>query len=154
MKIRIELDSDFVEEEIIIKCASISDDIAKLEKLISAHAKSPATFLFLRDGKEYFLPVSEVLIFETESSVVYAHFKTEVYRVKQKLYELENLLPNQFTRVSKSAIINVDKVMAVTYNIAATSLVEFRHSHKKVYASRHYYKELKERLQERINYEK
>ena len=52
-------------------------------------------------------------------------------------------------RISKSAIVNMNKVYSITKNIAASSTVEFGDSHKKVYVSRNYYKALVERLAEK-----
>ena len=66
-----------------------------------------------------------------------------------KLYQLEELLPNAFLRISKSAIVNLNQVYSITRNLTASSLVEFMHSHKRVYVSRNYYKMLVERLAEK-----
>ena len=75
-------------------------------------------------------------------------YKRQVYEVKYKLYELEGILPNNFMRVSKSTILNVNYIYSITRNLTSSSLVEFKNTHKKVYVSRYYYKPLKIKLSE------
>lgn len=73
----------------------------------------------------------------------------EIYQTRYKLYELEELLPGQFMRVSKSAILNTSHVYSITKNLSSSSVVQFRNTHKQVYVSRMYYKPLKCKLEEK-----
>ena len=114
----------------------------------------PAEMTFYKDNQEFYFPIGNVLFFETDGDRIYAHTASEVFRIKYRLYELDAVLPKQFVRASKSAVINVTHVYSVSRNITASSLVEFKNSHKHVYVSRHYYKEVRQRLNERSNYEK
>ncbi len=154
MKIRIEVQTELTEDEIIIRCAEVDDTIRNIQKLIAAQACSGTGIVFYQDDREFYFPPGDVLFFETESETVYAHTASDCFRVKFRLYELETMLGGQFVRVSKSAIINVAHVFAITRNLAASSRVEFRNSRKHLYVSRHYYAALKERLTERNRYEK
>lgn len=68
---------------------------------------------------------------------------------KQRLYELEEILPNQFLRVSKSTIANVSEIYSLQKsNLSTTSCAAFRNSHKQIFVSRHYSRVLKEKLVE------
>lgn len=78
-----------------------------------------------------------------------AHTIQDMYRIKYRLYELEEMLPGYFLRISKSAILNTKKIFAIDRNLSSASLVSFQGTHKKVYVSRRYYKPLKDRLEER-----
>lgn len=77
---------------------------------------------------------------------------TKIY-IKYRLYELEEILPKYFVRVSKSTILNVNQVYSIDKNITSSSIIKFSKSYKQVYVSRNYYKILKQRLEERRNYE-
>ncbi|GAA0867153.1 hypothetical protein GCM10008918_01340 [Lactobacillus kefiranofaciens subsp. kefiranofaciens] len=77
-----------------------------------------------------------------------AHTKRHAYLVKYKLYELENILGAGFMRISKSAIINLDQIYGLTRSISNCK-IQFHDSYKTVYASRRYYKDLRNRLNER-----
>ncbi|MEG0578156.1 MAG: LytTR family DNA-binding domain-containing protein, partial [Bacilli bacterium] len=68
-----------------------------------------------------------------------AHTIDNAYQVKYKLYELEEILTNNFMRVSKSTIVNIDYIYSIERNITSSSIVEFQNTHKKVYVSRYYY---------------
>lgn len=80
-----------------------------------------------------------------------AHTINHSYAVKYKLYELENLLGGQFMRVSKSTILNLDQIYALTKSISNCQ-IQFHHSYQTVYVSRRYYRELKDKLNERRTY--
>lgn len=89
------------------------------------------------------------MFFETEGSTINVHTRDNIYRTKLKLYELEEMLPGNFMRVSKQAILNINKIYAIDKNISASSLVHFKDTHKQVYVSRYYFKPLKNRLDEK-----
>ena len=65
-----------------------------------------APLTFYKDRSEYFLDLGTLLFFETDGKRICGHTRNEAYEVKQKLYELEELLPIAFCRISKSAIVN------------------------------------------------
>lgn len=144
MKVTIEVDENLAEECVVIKCRELNDNIIKLQKTLSE--KADMTILLHKDDKEYYMPLENILFFETENKIIRAHTKNEMYETTYKLYELEELLPRYFMRISKSAIVNMNKIYSITKNIAASSTVEFGDSHKKVYVSRNYYKMLVEKL--------
>ncbi|MGL5415028.1 MAG: LytTR family DNA-binding domain-containing protein [Clostridium sp.] len=150
MKIRIEIDDGILEDEVVIRCRGISDEILEIQNMILDKAKRSSGIEFYKNDKEYYISLSNVLFFETNSNKeIDAHTKDEVYKVKYKLYELEEILPSEFMRVSKSAIININKIHSILKNITSTSLVEFKNTEKKIYVSRTYYKDLKLKLSEK-----
>ena len=149
MKIRIELESEIKENEVIIKCSELSDEVTRIQKVISELIAEKREMIFYKENTEYYICIDDVLFFETEESLIYAHMLSEVYQVKYKLYELEEILPKNFVRVSKSTILNINHIYSITRNITSSSLVEFKNTHKKVYVSRSYYKVLKLRLLEK-----
>ena len=86
---------------------------------------------------------------ETDGNAIQVHTRDDIYQTRYKLYELEELLPGQFMRVSKSAIMNTSHVYSITKNLSSSSVVQFRDTHKQVYVSRMYYKPLKCKLEEK-----
>ncbi|OCN03813.1 hypothetical protein A4S06_04395 [Erysipelotrichaceae bacterium MTC7] len=153
MKIHIELIEDENDEEIIIKTKDITKEVKDIQKFIQNRLKGVKRLVLYKDEEELFVPVEQILFFETSTDGVYAHTKNDAYVVKLRLYELEKELPDSFMRVSKSTIINLSKIMSLQKNITSSSLVRFMNSVKEVYVSRMYYKELKLRLHERSYYE-
>ncbi|MCI9069801.1 LytTR family DNA-binding domain-containing protein [Clostridium sp.] len=149
MKLRIELDNQIKENEIIIKCSELSEEITKIQNIIFELISEKKEMIFYKGNTEYYICVDDILFFETEESLIYAHTLNEVYQVKYKLYELEEILPQNFIRISKSTILNINHIYSITRNITSASLVEFKNTHKKVYVSRGYYKVLKLKLLEK-----
>lgn len=157
MKIRMEIDEVLQEDEIIIRCRTLDDTIQSLQAAISAHLAGTGTnsvdslrYLTLkRADTDYFIPIEEILFFETEDKCVYAHTKEQSFQTEFKLYELEEMLSGNFMRISKAALVNLNHIYSITRNITASSVIEFQGTAKNVYVSRHYYKALLERLTER-----
>lgn len=155
MKVRIDFEESLVEDEIIIKCKRIDDTIQRIQNVILDVTQTTQKLSFYKDDKEYYLPVTSILFFETSNNSIDAHTADNVYHVKYKLYELEKLLPKDFLRVSKSTILNINHVLSITRNITSSSLVQLNKTHKQVYVSRYYFKDLREKLkiERRNNYE-
>ncbi len=149
MRIRIEIDQDLEEEEIIIKSSVLDERVQKIQNAVNEVIQSRHKLVFYKGDTAYYLKLEDILFFETEGSGVQAHTKQDIYRIKYKLYELEELLPGYFMRVSKSAILNIRCIYSINRSVAAPVIVQFQDSHKQVFVSRYYYKPLRERLEEK-----
>lgn len=147
MKVTIQLDDSLQENEVIIRCRELDDSVTALQKKISEH-DGKLRLSFFKDNTEFFISLDQVLFFETSGSVIDAHTADDIFQIKLRLYELEDVLPHNFIRVSKSTIINTSKIYSIEKNITSSSLVKFEGSHKQVYVSRSYYKSFKQRLDE------
>ena len=78
------------EDEIIIKCQNLSEDIQNLlQKLKQGNTKIAG---HNEDGIHLLEP-DEIYYFETVDNKVFACCKKEVYEVREKLYILEDMLP-------------------------------------------------------------
>lgn len=149
MKVKIEIDPALAEDEVIIRCRRMDEHILKLQRDIT-QAEPEKNCIALRDAdSSYFVPLEEILFFETEGKQIQAHTASRMYLTEHKLYELEESLPGSFMRISKSTIVNLDHIYSITKNLTASSAVAFYGTPKKVYVSRSYYKALIERLGER-----
>ncbi len=149
MKIKIEIDEGLAEEEIVIRCKSLNEDVISIQKRITDAVNSRMQLEVTKGETEYYLTVEEVLFFETDASGVVVHTATQIYETKYRLYELEELLPGDFIRVSKSSILNASKIRAIHKNITGASEVEFIGSSKKVFVSRNYFKILMAKIEEK-----
>lgn len=149
MKIKIEFDEQLQEEEIIIRCSTLTEKIQKLQRIISEANSSSEKMILFKNETEYYLNLDDILFFETGMHGIEAHTVDDIFQSKCKLYELEEILPGSFMRISKSAILNTNRVYAINRNLTASSVIEFQHTHKQVYVSRNYYKPLKHKLEEK-----
>ena len=147
MKVVIELDEELDEECIVIKCRRLDDNIVSIQKLLTDEGNGERDILLYKGDKSYYVPLSKILFFETENKHIWAHTASDMFETEYKLYELEELLPGYFMRISKSTIVNLNHIYSITKNITSSSVIEFNECHKQVYVSRNYYKALIERLE-------
>lgn len=140
MKVRLEIDDTLKEDEIVISTKKYTDEI----KLLIESSKSKPKIQFFKQDTEYYLDLDSILFFESDNGKVFSHTTNDMFSTVQKLYELEKILPNHFIRISKSTILNIQKIYSLSHSVSS-HLVTFQNSHKQVYVSRMYYKLLKER---------
>ena len=149
MKVKIEIVEGIEEEEVVIRCGALSDSVISLQNYLSKQNDGKRC-LALTDGEtDFFIPTCDICFFETQGREIRAHTADRIFTCSYKLYELEELLPGCFMRVSKSTIVNLDRVYSVTRNLTASSVVEFSGSCKQAFVSRAYYKAMTERLRTR-----
>ncbi len=147
MKLKVEISND-AEDEIIIKCSSITDEVKLLQDMIGNVIENNAKLVLTSGDVEYFVPRNDILFFESESGRTAAHTSDKMLYTNYKLYELEKVLPQSFIRVSKSCILNCSRVSGINKNITGASEVQFSASRKIVYVSRMYYKSFREKMDE------
>ena len=149
MKIKIEIDQDLNEAEVIIRGQQIDEEIQSVQKVLTQLTHKSPKLTFVKDDKEFFFALKEILFFETENNTTYAHTRDEIFKVKYRIYELEELLTSDFVRISKSAIVNIQPIYAITRYIGTPNTIQFNQSHKQISVSRQYFKQLRERLASR-----
>ena len=145
MNIRTEL-SEF--EEIVIRCREINDCTRSLELLISEAINRERDLLLLSSGSEHLIPKKDILFFESCDKRVYAHTAERVYSAPYKLFELEEIMPSCFIRVSKSVIANVKQISSLHREFSGGGEITFRGSDKTTYFSRAYHKLLQHKINE------
>jgi len=153
LRVNIEVVDSLEEDEIVIRCKKLDNTVQKVHQAIMKEISATPKLTFYKKNEAYYFLPEKVLFFETDNDCVYAHTANDVFRIRFRLYELEEMLPGQFVRISKSAIINMQHIFAIDRNLTSASLVRFQESHKQVYVSRFYYKNLREKLKERVQYE-
>lgn len=143
MKITIEALPDGQEEEIIIRSNSIDSEMMELiYALKSGRSKLNA---YSEDGIVR-LDTREVFYFESVDNKVCACCEKNVYEIKQKLYELENIFEHtDFVRISKAMIVNVGKISKIIpmFNGRLEAVLK---NGERVVISRQYVPDLKKKL--------
>lgn len=133
-------------DEVVIVCSERSDRIKHLERVIENALGGDAEMILTLGDTEYFVPKRDVLFFETSDGKVAAHTVGRMYYAPHTLASLEGLLPDGFMRVSKSCIVNVAEITAISHSLTGNGEVLFKNTDKKVYVSRGYYRALKEKI--------
>lgn len=149
MKIRVEIDEKLAEEEIILRCRELNEETIAMQKRLAGAVNEGMKLTVMRGELEYYLDLQEILFFETAGAAVAVHTVSQIYETHLRLYELEEMLPGNFLRVSKSVILNTGRIRSVRKNITGASEVEFDGTGKKAFVSRSYFKLLTNKLEEK-----
>jgi len=149
MRFRIEFIPKETDEEIVIRCHSLDENVKRHCEAIESLLDDSPAIVYYKDDMEFYLPSSSVLFFETDGEIVYAHTKSDMFKVNYRLYELEAILPPEFSRISKSTVANSSQILSLSKNISSSASVQFFGTHKQVFVSRLYFKSLKQKLSQR-----
>ena len=131
------------EEEVIIKANKLDDNLSRMiQTLKQGNTKLTG---YGEDGIHLLEP-GEIYYFESVDQKVFAYGKSEVYEIKNKLYELEkDALLSAFMRASKSTVLNLDKVKSFSPAFGGRFEAMLDNGEKTI-ISRQYVSILKERL--------
>ena len=111
MKIIIKQDESVAETEITVVCRHID---AQLEEILATISLIDNTVTGRRGDETCFIPMKEILYFESVDNKVFFYTAGETYEMSAKLYQLEEKLQNsKFARISKSTIANLNKFRSI-----------------------------------------
>ena len=131
------------EDEIIVKCRAIDEDLMDLLNLLRQGGRKINGY---RDGNIYPIDLSEIYYFEAVDQKVFAYCRKDVFEITSRLYELETSLPpKKFLRAAKSLIINLSQVQHLSPAFSGRFEAELKNG-EKVIISRQYVPELKRKL--------
>lgn len=144
MKININIDNSFDEISVNINAPEMNKEVesilSKLQKQKKVHVLGSIS------EKIFILMPNDILFFYSENRKVFANTFDKTYEVKEKLYELEELLGHSsFIRISKSTIANVDTIKNIEMSFNGTLCATFINE-KKEYVSRNYVSKIKDYL--------
>ena len=144
MKVSLTIDQDFKETKVTIETPELNNSVQGILDFIKGQETE---FLVGRDGDmQHILKPAEIHYFHTEKEHVIAVTATGSFKLKEKLYELEEFLPsNKFIRLSKSVIANLHELSRFEASFNGTLCVHFK-SGTKEYVSRTYVNTIKEAL--------
>ena len=145
MKISVNINPNNEETEIIINCKDVDDSIRRILDFLNSQETE---FIVGKSGQmQHILKPTDIHYVHTEADSVVAVTESGSFILKEKLYELEQILPsNQFVRLSKSVIANLYELSRFEASFNGTLCVYFK-SGKKEYVSRTYVHSIKEALQ-------
>lgn len=143
LNITIEAPAPGAEDEIIVRCKSLSPELRRLLQQIQTLEQKISAFT----NKEILaLSPGEIYYFESVDNHVFAYTAKEVFEVKQKLYELEtDPVLTDFARISKSVIVSVSKIVSVSPMLNGRLEAKLKNG-ERVIISRQYVSALKKKL--------
>jgi DNA-binding LytR/AlgR family response regulator len=143
MKITIETPKPGEEDEIILRFATVDENILKLIQSLKTEKDALTGYA---DDKIQKLSLRDIFYFESVDNKVYAYTAKQVYEVHKKLYEIEEEYSNtDFLRISKAVVVNVSKITYIRPMLNGRFEAKLKND-EKVIISRQYVPALKEKL--------
>ena len=110
--------------QVIIKCRKADSEVMKLKSHIELFENKLTAKL---DDRTFLINPADVLYFESVDDRTFLYTKENVYEIKYRLYELEEILSDKdFIRISKSQIANINciKSLAPELNRSVSATLE------------------------------
>lgn len=106
--------------QIIIKCRQIDREVLRLKSHIELFEYKLSA---KKENERFFIKSSDVLYFESVDNRTFLYTEDDVMEINQRLYELESILSDKdFARISKSQIVNINKIQSLKPELNRTIL--------------------------------
>ncbi len=103
------------EEEVIIRCHEINDDVTSLVERLKP---TEQILLGSRDNEVFRIPIKDIYYIESVDNKTFIYLQKSVFDCKLKLYEIEAMISgSKLFRCSKSMIINLAKIRSVSPSV-------------------------------------
>ena len=143
MKFKVIIDKA-ADEQILATVHERSPLIDQIEALVSQYTDRIPGY---RDDRIQLLSLSQIQCITVQDGKTYAiDDSNQRYRLKQRLYELEQQLPPSFVRINKSAIANETALDRFSVTYAGSVDAVFKCGYRE-YVSRRCFAQLKRRLE-------
>lgn len=143
MKFILHLNAHLLEDRVEIYAKEKTEIITQIEQLISSNDED----YFIgscRDEIRKIYP-NEVICFSVESGKLYAYLSQQKYRLKQRLYEVEQIVGISFLKIHQSCLVNINFIEKFKVSWKGELMVVLNNG-KEEYVSRRRLKDVKERL--------
>ncbi len=144
MKIEINVNKDEENERIVIYAKELTKDLQQLIRQIEKMIVQTKLY-GKKDDELYPLDLDNIIRFYSEDRHIYAEDEKNKYKVDKRFYELEEMLPGHFMRISQSEIINIHCIKKLKQEFNGFIKISFTNG-VSTYSSRRYVKKIKEAL--------
>ena len=131
------------EEEVIVYAKEKSALTDEIERLVSNNTLD--LIGYDKNGEGVKLTADEVYCFTVEDNKIFAITEKDRLRLKCRLYQLEEFLPENFVKINQSCVANIRKIARFDTSVSGTLMIKFKNGYKD-YVSRRQMKAVKERL--------
>ena len=128
-------------EEVLIYAHERNNIVKEIERITS----DIKDIIGFNNRENIILDLNIVSCFISDGNKVYALINNNKYQVKQRLYQLIEILGNNYIRINQSCIANIKQIKNFKSSIGGAILVTFKNNYSD-YISRRELKNVKERL--------
>ena len=145
MKVRLDIDQQYAEEQIIIEAPSLSPRVQKVQDFVQSLDQKETLKGKFQD-QLYLIEVGTIQRVYIENRKVLAETDIRTYTLDIRLYQAVEILPASFIQISQSEIVNIDAISHL--KLTSNGLIEiYLKNDSFIYSSRRYLKAIKEKLE-------
>ena len=143
MKIHVTIEKQYEEIEVHLYADAISEEVERLLKRL----KTPEVTKVdgYKEQEIHMLKLDDIYSVYAEGAKIFLQTEEEEFESKRKLYEIEEMLAEQFVRVNKSTLVNMDKIASIQLGRLGTPTL-ILDNEATIAVSRNYLKTLKQKL--------
>lgn len=128
IKVHTNISKEYQNIEVWINAPEKNEEVQALEnELLYKTSKSIEQIIAMKDNDIFIINTSDIILFFSEEKNNFCKTKDGIYRIKEKLYYLEEMLSTKdFIRISNSAIVNINHVKCFNTSIIGKIIVKFK----------------------------
>ena len=122
------ISKEFNNIEITINTPEKTEQVIEIENaLLNLNSGNISEIIGMQGNNLYIINISDVIKFYSEDKKNYCNTKEGNFVIKEKLYFLEDNLPNdKFIRISNSVIVNIEKAKCFDTSILGSIIIIFK----------------------------
>ncbi len=137
IKISTNISNEFEDITINIQAPKMTEELQKIITNLSSISSIKEEVVATKNNEIFLLNTKEILYFYSDEKYNYAKTQNETYRIKEKLYELEENLPkNRFIRISNAYIINIEKTVSFDASLVGSLVAKMQDGTKQEVSKR------------------
>lgn len=143
MEIKVVKISEEKEERLLLECHEVTPQVNSIVRFAKSLQR---TISGEADEREYEINIYDILYVESVDNKSFLYTNNKVYRIRERLYELEEILSEaSFLRVSKAIVVNLMKIKSIKPALNGRFSAVLTNG-EEVIISRKYVPNLKEKL--------
>ena len=145
MKVRLDIDKQYAEEQIIIEAPTLSPRVQKVKDFVQSLDQKETLKGKFQD-QVFLIEIQKIQRIYIENRKVIAETGNRTYALDIRLYQAVEILPASFIQISQSEIVNIDAISHL--KLTSNGLIEvYLKNDSFTYSSRRYLKAIKEKLE-------
>ena len=145
MKVRLDIDKQYAEEQIIIEAPTLSPRVQKVKDFVQSLDQKETLKGKFQD-QVFLIEIQKIQRIYIENRKVLAETGNRIYALDIRLYQAVEILPASFIQISQSEIVNIDAISHL--KLTSNGLIEiYLKNDSFTYSSRRYLKAIKEKLE-------
>ena len=145
MKVRLDIDKQYAEEQIIIEAPTLSPRVQKVKDFVQS-LEQKETLKGKFQDQVFLIEIQKIQRIYIENRKVLAETGNRTYALDIRLYQAVEILPASFIQISQSEIVNIDAISHL--KLTSNGLIKiYLKNDSFTYSSRRYLKAIKEKLE-------